>query len=643
MRAARRSSTSDDSLAIWSAIADSSATGGMALRSGAIGHNRRSCLRAALQGPARIEFRWRVSSQEGADYLHYIDGGQRDPARPTAAAGDRFLSGEVAWREASFDYSGGDIAVEWCYIKDGNGSSGDDAGFLDRLRITELLGSVTVAPAQATLPEGSSATFALSLDTVPSSNVTVILTVPAESAGDIIVSSAQVILSPGRPAAEIAITASEDGEVEARETHVVNARSPAAVSTIITVIISPDPLPQAELCAALDISEEKCPMLSTSDDSSAIWSASTVGGMTGDAALRSGAIGHNPRSCLRTALQGPARVEFRWRVSSQEGADYLHYIDGVQRNPETGGAAAGDRFLSGEAAWRDASFDYLGDGDIAVEWCYIKDGSGSSGEDAGFLDRLRITELLGSVTVAPAQVTLSEGESETLVISLDETLESNVTVNLTVPAESAGDIIVSSTQVTLSPGQPAAEIVVTANEDNRVEARETHVINARSPAAVSTIITVIISPDPLPQADLCAALDISDEDCPKFTFSTSDDSSAIWSASTVSGAINDTALRNEAIGDNQRSCLKTTLQPPVSVAFRWRVSSQEGADYLRYIDDGQRDPATGGTERGRRFLSCEDAEWRNASFNYTGGRSHWGGVVLHQRCGWQRRRRCGLS
>ena len=53
----------------------------------------------------------------------------------------------------------------------------------------------------------------------------------------------------------------------------------------------------------------------------------------------------------------------------------MHYIDDGRRNPATGGDATGEKFLSGEVAWRDASFDYLEDGDIDVEWCYIKDTS----------------------------------------------------------------------------------------------------------------------------------------------------------------------------------------------------------------------------------------------------------------------------
>ena len=608
-------STSDDSPSIWSASAVSGATRGTALRSGTVGDGQRSCLRATLQRPARVAFRWRVSSQAIFDYLHYIDDGRRNPVTGSVATGDKFLSGDVAWRDASFEYFGnGPVDIEWCYIKDGAIAGGEDAGYLDRLRITQL-NEVAAAPPQVLLPEGSSATITLSLDEALESDVTVKLTVPAESANDIAVSPAQVILSAGQSTAPIAVTAIEDSNAEPRETHVVRLRGPTAAPTVITVITSPDPLPQAPLCAALDIGEKDCPTLSTSDGSSAVWSVVTDNDAIGGAALRSGAVSDNQRSCLSATLQQqrPVRVSFRWRVSSQEGADHLRYIDDGRRGPVTGGVATGDSFLSGDVAWRDASFDYLGDGPVDIEWCHIKDGSGAGGDDAGFLDRLRIAELLGSLTVAPSQVLLPEGGSAALTLSLDMALESDATVKLTVPTESAGDIIVSPAQVVLSAGQSTAPITVAAIEDDDAEARETHTVNARSPVALSTMITVITSPDPLPQDSLCAALDIA-EGCP--TLSTGDDSPAIWSPSTVSGAIGGVALRSGAIDHNQRSCLRAAIQGPASVSFRWRVSSQQRADYLHYIDDGRLPLARPTAATGAKFLSGNVESWRDASFEY---------------------------
>ena len=88
---------------------------------------------------------------------------------------------------------------------------------------------------------------------------------------------------------------------------------------------------------------------------------------------------------------------------------------------------------------KDASFDYSGRGPIDVAWCYKKGRAWDEGDDAGFLDRLRITPLPGNIVITPSEVLLPEGSSATLTLALDETPPSNVTVNLTVPAESADD------------------------------------------------------------------------------------------------------------------------------------------------------------------------------------------------------------
>ena len=185
------------------------------------------------------------------------------------------------------------------------------------------------------------------------------------------------------------------------------------------------------LCQVLDITEEDCPTFSSSDDSSAIWLVSTPSDSIGGKALRSGMIDHNQRSCLGVTLQRPVRVAFRWRVSSEASfRDRLHYIDDGRRSPaQPNLSIRATNSCPVMSAWRDASFDYSGNGPIGIEWCYIKDGSlDSSGDDVGYLDRLQVTPLLASVVVSPPQVMLPEGSSATLILSLDEAPQSNVTV-----------------------------------------------------------------------------------------------------------------------------------------------------------------------------------------------------------------------
>ena len=166
----------------------------------------------------------------------------------------------------------------------------------------------------------------------------------------------------------------------------------------------------AQFCEALDITTENCPTFSPSSDSSTDWFTVEDSDARGGTALRSGMIGNNQRSCLSATLNRPVRVAFRWRVSSQETIHHLHYIDDGQRNPSTHPFDPTDEnYLSGEVAWKDEFFEYLGNGEVDVEWCYIKTRMATSPRtDAGFLDQLQITELFANIAVSPSQVFLSE-------------------------------------------------------------------------------------------------------------------------------------------------------------------------------------------------------------------------------------------
>ena len=94
-----------------------------------------------------------------------------------------------------------------------------------------------------------------------------------------------------------------------------------------------------------------------------------------DGTARSGAVGDDQSSSLRTSVEGAGRLSFSWRTSSEEGFDRLClFVDGAE-------AAS----VSGETDWADVAADIDGGGRHAVEWRYGKDGSVANGEDCGWL------------------------------------------------------------------------------------------------------------------------------------------------------------------------------------------------------------------------------------------------------------------
>ncbi|MBK8001670.1 MAG: hypothetical protein IPK15_23940 [Verrucomicrobia bacterium] len=105
------------------------------------------------------------------------------------------------------------------------------------------------------------------------------------------------------------------------------------------------------------------------------WFIQTAVTFDGDAALQSGSIGDDEVSELTTTVMGPGRLTFRWKVSSEEDYDYLHFlVDDVL-------VAA----IDGERDWQQISHP-LTNGSHTITWRYTKDESSADGADAGWVD-----------------------------------------------------------------------------------------------------------------------------------------------------------------------------------------------------------------------------------------------------------------
>ncbi|MFB0552617.1 MAG: LamG-like jellyroll fold domain-containing protein [Phycisphaerae bacterium] len=131
-------------------------------------------------------------------------------------------------------------------------------------------------------------------------------------------------------------------------------------------------LPVDFLSDALDTS------LSFTSGGSADWFAqSTTTRYDGDAA-QSGDISHSQDSWMQTTVSGTGTVKFYWKVSSEEDFDFLEfYIDGSLQ----------DR-ISGLVNWEQKTYTISTSGSHTLEWRYVKDGSGDSGSDCGWVDKV---------------------------------------------------------------------------------------------------------------------------------------------------------------------------------------------------------------------------------------------------------------
>jgi hypothetical protein len=102
----------------------------------------------------------------------------------------------------------------------------------------------------------------------------------------------------------------------------------------------------------------------------------------GGSAAQSGAIGNLQSSSLETKVEGPSRVSFSWKVSSEEGHDYLRvYVDGVPHGQ-----------ISGEQDWQVKTL-VLSKGSHTVKWEYSKDAALAQGYDCGWVDKVVVMRI----------------------------------------------------------------------------------------------------------------------------------------------------------------------------------------------------------------------------------------------------------
>jgi len=138
------------------------------------------------------------------------------------------------------------------------------------------------------------------------------------------------------------------------------------------------------------------PSLTMALGGAASWRQQTEVFRIGQNAGRSGAISHNQESWMETVVSGPGTFSFWWKVSSEENFDFLEfYINGELQSGR----------ISGEVDWNRQVFE-LGAGTHRLRWRYVKDGSVSHGQDAGFVDEVVWTAwgvVQPSVRVGPSR------------------------------------------------------------------------------------------------------------------------------------------------------------------------------------------------------------------------------------------------
>lgn len=116
-------------------------------------------------------------------------------------------------------------------------------------------------------------------------------------------------------------------------------------------------------------------------DGDAAWQIDDLTYATEPGSARSGWIGDNGSTTLRTTATGRGVLSFMWRASSETSYDALTlYVDGCSYAQ-----------ISGHTDWEGRSVEVENDGPHVFEWRYAKDASCSEGEDCAWLDEVSWT------------------------------------------------------------------------------------------------------------------------------------------------------------------------------------------------------------------------------------------------------------
>ena len=155
-----------------------------------------------------------------------------------------------------------------------------------------------------------------------------------------------------------------------------NARNTAFVGDSLSIDIDSD-YANAEL--------DNGDLIFLEDENGRSWVSDDSNFTVGTSSMRSPTIDDSETACLRTLSNQSGFLSFFWQVSSERGYDYLNFSIIRSRTGEIAKIAS----ITGSVDWQQEGGIAVSSGE-ELQWCYGKDTSASSGQDAAWLDSVQI-------------------------------------------------------------------------------------------------------------------------------------------------------------------------------------------------------------------------------------------------------------
>lgn len=332
-----------------------------AAASGTITNYQVSSLQTTVTGPGVLVFWWKVSSEEGYDYLKFYTNGVIYTNATTLQ--EASISGETNtnWQRWVVEVPAASRILRWSYEKDESFDVGEDRGWLDQVSFyTNNTPPIIPVEPDPTITAGQEGSVTLSVRVLGTDPVSY----QWKRFGTNLASGSRF---SGIQSNTLTISPLKASDIGPYTLYASNAHG--------TVLSQPIMLMTFD--QVLDTSA-----LQWTYGGDAKWQGQTNVTHDGVDAAVSGLIQDNQVSWIRTSLFGPGTLSFWWKVDSEIGAplsgDGLgFYLDGKT-----------NKFLSGPGMDWTNHVVSLTEGLHTLEWRYMKDSEVVTGLDRGWLDQV---------------------------------------------------------------------------------------------------------------------------------------------------------------------------------------------------------------------------------------------------------------
>ena len=424
----------------WTGDYDVSHDGEGAMRSGVVGNNGESWIETTVNGPIRVSFWWRASSEEYDgdvfDYAYLSLDGEPHGTLTDYQLDGVAIGGNTGWTNVVFDITEpGEHTVRWTYKKDEVDESdvGEDCVWLDEVSLDPLATvAFSIGGGQGTPPapihaftrteivlpttagfDKAKYTFVGWNDGSDTCGAGAKYVVTATNVAFTAVWRANTLAAPAITSDDVAdggvldaksATIAMSADPGARIHYTLDGSMPTAASALYTGEFVADGLSVNVRAIAVRNNYFDSPVAEfsftrkpsgaaeclnaewrnvTTDVESPWTEVAGESAHDGVAALKSGTIGDGESFSVEMTIVGAGQIGFWWKTSSEISRnrkyDYVSFlVDGEERS-----------WLGGERDWTNEVFAVTGDGTHTFRWTYQKNDNGmTQGQDCAWLDEV---------------------------------------------------------------------------------------------------------------------------------------------------------------------------------------------------------------------------------------------------------------